>query len=163
MKRILLAVLFFSFFFISNAQYRTFKNNYDIKLYKFERGDRYNLTTVGASSIFPGGGHFYAQQPGRGLLFLGGTAVSAYFIVYGSLESWASGWSSEGSNKGETISYAALFSFLGIYTWSFFDAQKVAKIKNMHFRHTTFSTQLIPYYRTEQGSNTIGLALNISF
>ena len=80
MKILPVLVIILVFVNISNAQYKTYKDNYDVKTYEYQEGDLYNPTIVGTCAIFPGAGHFYAQQPGRGFLFLGGTILSGYLI-----------------------------------------------------------------------------------
>lgn len=144
------------------AQYQTYKNNYNLKTYEFASEDKFNPTVAGLCAIFPGAGHFYAMQPGRGLLFMGGMAISGYAIIYGSLDEWAGGWG-DGGNSGRIIMYAGLASFIGIYIWNVFDAVKVSKIKNMHFRETGVALSVRPQLISQQKKRVLALTLDFRF
>jgi len=164
MKTIFLILAFVFSMFVSNAQYRSYKNNYMAKSYSYQKEDRYQPLTAGVFAIIPGAGHFYAGEQLRGLLFPAGMAVSVYIIVAGSLSEWAA----QGSpDSGSSLITAGLISCIGFYTWNFFDAMKVAKIKNMHLRQQALSFQVEPYFvnrfESQLNSNVAGLSMKFTF
>ncbi|MEN8117037.1 MAG: hypothetical protein ABFS16_08670 [Bacteroidota bacterium] len=163
MKKIILIGLFITTVLISNAQYRTYKNNYELKGYTWQPTDKYKSGTAAAFAIVPGVGHIYIDQPLRGLIFPAGMAVSVYLMVYGSLDSWADSMSGRSSSSGEIVSYLGLISFVGFYAWNFFDVVRVSKIKNMHFRETGMAMRIEPFTEGYLYSNIAGVRLKINF
>lgn len=155
--------LIFAFVFsilVSSAQYRKYKNSYVAKSYSYQSEDRYKPLTAGVLAIIPGAGHIYAGEPIRGLIFPVGMAVSAYLISCGSLTEWAA----QGSpNSGSSLTAVGLISFVGFYTFNFFDAVKVTKIKNMHLRQKALSFQFEPCFESQLNSNVAGLSLKFTF
>ena len=163
MKKIILVGLLFCMGWATNAQYRNYRKEYNVKEYDYQEGDRYNPTVAGFGAIFPGAGHLYSQEALRGFLFFGGSAVSVFMISQGAMDGYASGYGGSSSDSKDFIPYLGLVSFVTIYTWNFFDAVKVAKIKNMHLRNHVESFQVLPYYESAMsnptGSGIKGLSL----
>ncbi len=62
---------------------------------------------------------------------------------------------------------AGLISFIGLYTWNFFDAVKVAKIKNMVLRKEVVDFQIEPFFENGFGNKVdsivIGFSLTLNF
>lgn len=160
MKTLILLMIFVVSFSFCKSQ------NYIIKNYTFQETDKYKPVTAGALAIIPGAGHFYTGHYVRGILFPAGMAASAYLISAGSLEEWADGWSDTPSNSGDTKMLIGGISFFAIYIWSFFDAVKVAKIKNIRFRERELSFRVEPFLVTNINnsfqSNVAGLILKLN-
>ncbi len=143
-----------------NAQYRTYKNNYDVKNYSFKEGDRFQPAMAGVLAIIPGAGHVYANEPLRGVAFLGGMSTSLLITTVG----FAIGYG--GSDLGAPMMIGGVLSFVGIYIWNFFDAVKVAKIQNMAFRDLGVSFNFKPFINNSNNqlqSNSAGLSLQLNF
>lgn len=83
MKRIFLLLIFLFSFSIVDAQYRTYKDNYDPKSWSSSDTDRYNPAVAGVFGIIPGLGQVYAGEPLRGLAFVVGIAGSASLALFG--------------------------------------------------------------------------------
>lgn len=160
MKILILLWIFVVSFSFCSAQ----NNSFDIKKYSYELTDKYKPATAGTLAIIPGAGHFYSGHYGRGLLFPAGMAISTYLIVSGSLSEWAA----QGSpDSGSSLVTVGLITFIGFYTWNFFDAVKVAKINNMHLRQQALSFQFEPYFvnrfESQLNSNVAGLSMKFTF
>lgn len=146
-------VLFFAFTTLTiHAQYRTYKNKYDVKDYRYQKTDRYNPTSAALLSVVPGLGHCSIGEPLRGFGFFGLTYGSVVLTVYGVSQAYQPG------NK-EMVGWlvgggAALF--VGSYIWSMADVTRVAKIKNMAFRDNCPTVHLYPSLQTCAFENTHG-------
>jgi hypothetical protein len=162
MKTLILSLVFLLTLNVVNAQYRSYKDNYNVKTYSFEETDRYNPSAAGVLAIIPGVGHFYSGEVLRGLGFIGGMAGSAMLMPIGFAVAWG------GSEViGATMMLGGAAGFVGIYIWNFIDATKVAKIKNMALRSGSLSFNIEPYfesgYQNQFNSNNIGLSLKMRF
>lgn len=167
MKYIFLLIFLTSCIFCSNAQYRNYKKDYNLKTYTYLSGDRYNPSTAALLAIVPGAGHIYVDQPLRGIIFPAGMIVSSYIMVSGSLNEWAAGWGNENKNSGEFQMIAGLAGFIGFYIGNFVDVIRIAKIKNQYYRKNDFSFQVIPFIENKYNycfnSNAAGLTLKLKF
>lgn len=144
MKKTLL-VLFFAFMASAiHAQYRTYKNKYDVKDYKYQKTDPYSPTSAALLSVVPGLGHCSIGEPLRGFGFFGLTYGSVVLTVYGVSQAYQS------ANKervGLLVGGGAVL-FVGSYIWSIADVTRVAKIKNMAFRDKSPTVHLYPSIQT---------------
>lgn len=160
MKRILL--LFFLVFSITlvNAQFKTYNKTYDVKNYTHVEGDPYQPALAGILAVIPGVGHFYTNQPLRGLGFIGGMSGSIILTGVGFAFAW------DENNIGAPLMIIGGLSFFGFYIWNFIDAVYVAKIKNMAFRDHKISFHVEPFVNNlnnQLHSNTTGLSLVMHF
>jgi len=145
-------------------QYRKYKNKYDIKDYKYERTDPFSPTAATILAIIPGFGHFYLDEPLRGLGFIG--------LMYGSVLVTTVGVSRTYHNDDPTstkwLVLGGAFGVLGLYIWNFADVSRVVKIKNLHFRDqaVTFHLQpsIQPFAIGNATTNNIkGVSLRLNF
>lgn len=167
MKIIFLIIFSASFILNSNAQYRIYKNNYNTSSYSNQSGDRYNPATAAVLAIIPGVGHIYVEQPLRGFIFPAGMIFSYYLMVRGALNAWSGGWGSESKDTGEFQMIAGLAGFLGFYICNFVDVVRIAKIKNLYYRETGLSFQVVPFienkYDNHFNSTFAGFTLKLNF
>lgn len=77
MKRCLLVLFVALLVCTVQAQYRTYKNQYDVKEYTYQKTDRYSPSAAGILSIIPGLGHCSVGEPLRGFGFFG---IDLWFI-----------------------------------------------------------------------------------
>ena len=158
-------VFLLSVYFV-NAQYKSYKDCYNLKTYSYEKTDQYNPTTAGVLAIIPGAGHCYAGEPWRGLAFVGGMVGSFGVAVAGfALLPWDESGRSE--VPGYVIGAIGWCGVAAFYIWSIIDAGHVAKIKNMKLRGNNISLKMEPCFRLANQNyfiaNTTGLTLKINF
>lgn len=125
---------------LTHAQYRTYKNNYDIKTYKYEKTDPYDPTAAALLAVIPGLGHCSVGEPIRGLSFVGLMGGSFCVTVFGAMLAF---------NVGNEIIpglfiFGGAAGFFGSYIWSISDASRVAKIKNLAFKDHKLSFHIQP-------------------
>lgn len=159
MKTIWIIVLLFVSTLEIQAQYRTYKHQYDVKDYSHESTDRYHPTGACFLSIVPGMGHLYVDEPVKSLIYSG--------MIYGSLTACIIGVSQayhiigvsqayQGENR--SLSTALIFGgaagFVGSYIWSWANVTKVAKIKNMALRDKNLSFHFHPSLQPVTLKNT---------
>lgn len=164
MKKCLLVLFVAMLVCTVQAQYRTYKNQYDVKEYTHQNTDRYSPTAAGILSIIPGLGHCSVGEPLRGFGFFGLTYGSLVLTVYGVSQAYQS---SDKEEVGWLVGSGAIM-FVGSYIWSIADVTRVAKIKNMHLRdqklslHVYPSIQLMSVQPTRKG-NIPGITLHVNF
>ncbi|MGE5395611.1 MAG: hypothetical protein ACM3P1_12790 [Candidatus Saccharibacteria bacterium] len=132
------------------AQYRTYKHQYDVNEYIAQPDDRYSLGTVTFLSVLaPGLGHISMHQPWRGLGF--------YILTRGSFAATMIGFSQLNGINDRTTAIA-LFSggatlCVSSYIWCISDARKMAKIKNMRIRDQKLAFHLYPSLQLTPNEN----------
>ena len=62
MKTIILTIVFILSLNFVNAQYKSYKDDYNHKTYSYEKPDKYNPSTAGALALIPGAGHCYSGE-----------------------------------------------------------------------------------------------------
>lgn len=69
---------------VANAQYKINNTMYDYRNYTYQEGDRYKPGNAGIISFFlyPGLGHMYAGEKGRGWAFFGANIGCIMLMVY---------------------------------------------------------------------------------
>lgn len=149
MKKLCLVLLLIFLASMVNAQYKTYKNLYDVKEYKYQRTDRYNPTTACFLSVIPGLGHCYTGEPLRGFGFFGLTYGSLVLTVYGVSQAYGPG----DKQNVEWMVGGGTVMLIGSYIWSIADVTRVAKIKNMHFREQKLALHLYPSFQFTPNEN----------
>lgn len=164
MKKLMCIVILTMLFSAVDAQYRSYKNQYEAGSYNYQKTDPYNPTTAGFLSIVPGLGHCYVGEPLRGAGFFGLTFGSLVLTVYGVSQVY------DGKNKERAgwLLGGGTAMFVGTYIWSIADVTRVAKIKNMHFRDKNLAFHLYPSLQTythdnAMGTSVHGLTLTVNF
>lgn len=115
-----------------------------------------NPTAARVIGILPGAGHVYAGEPGRGLMYLGGTAglllIGATAMVaecYGDLLGGPE--SCEASNTADFFAAATI----GLWAWSIYDAGRAAHRTNAK-RRVALSLGVAPGFETAGGGRRTG-------
>lgn len=162
MKTVILSIVFVLSLNLVSAQYKSYKDNYNVKTYSYAQTDRYNPGTAGVLAVLPGAGHCYDGESGRGLKFIGGIVGSWGIGIIGFSTAW-------GGDEvlGSALMIAGCGSALFFYVWSIIDAVEVAKIKNMHLNVNPVSFKIEPQFegRTTNNLNSdiIGVSLKMNF
>lgn len=163
--KLLVLLLLISFLSCSVfGQYRTYKKQYDVKEYKYQKTDRYNPATADFLSIIPGLGHCYVGEPLRGAGFFTLTYSSMVLTIYGISQAY-------GSDDKQTVGWlvgSGTAMFVGSYIWSIADVTRVAKIKNMHLREQKLTLHLYPSFQLMPNenlrlNNAPGLTMAVNF
>jgi len=118
--------------------YKYLKNKYAGRPYSHLKSDKYDPTAAFLLSIVPGLGHVYAEEPLRGLAFLGGMAGSFGMFMLGAVLAF------EDVGFGEPLGMIGALGFVGFYIANFADAVQVAKIKNLAFRNHDITFHILP-------------------
>lgn len=139
-----------------NAQYRSYKNQYEAGSYQYQKTDPYNPTAAGILSIVPGLGHCYVGEPLRGAGFFGLTYGSIVVTVYGISQTYAG----ESKERAGWLIGGGAAMYVGSYIWSIADVTRVAKIKNMHFRNESLSFHLYPSFEPYAPENALGASFH---
>jgi hypothetical protein len=161
MRTVILIVAIFLSLYSAEAQYSKYKRNYNVKMYSYEKTDRYSPVVAGTLAIIPGLGHVYAGEPLRGLSFFGGAVGSAGIVFLGAYLAFT---------DIQVLPYIFLFSgctaFLATYICNFIDAVKVSKVKNMALDDKAISCKFQPELMVNlKGVRTysIGISLKVNF
>jgi hypothetical protein len=166
MKTIVLLLVFLLSFNFVEAQYRSYKDDYNFRTYTFEKTDKYNPTAAGLLAIIPGAGHCYNGEAGRGLAFIGGMVGSFGVAAVGfALLPWDESDRSE--VPGFVIGAIGWVGFATFYVWSIIDAVHVAKIKNLAIINNNISLEVLPNFEisniAHQSVNNFGVSLLLKF
>lgn len=164
MKKLLFVLLFALMVSAVHGQYRMYKNQYDVKDYKYQKTDCYNPTTAGFMSIVPGLGHCYVGESLRGFGFFGLAYGSLVLTVYGVSQAYA-------PNDKEKVGWlvgGGTVMFIGSYIWSIADVTRVAKIKNMRIRDQKLALHLYPSFQSTPNenfrlTNASGITMTVNF
>jgi hypothetical protein len=164
MKILLVLLLFASSVSRIQAQYSTYKNNYNVKEYRHENTDRYSPAGAAFFAIVPGLGHCYVGEPLRGFSFVGMMAGSSVVTMVGVMLAFTGG----DQTPAGFLVFGGAAGIVGSYIWSIADVSRVAKIKNMAFRDKKISFHLQPSIQqfaieNAKASNLIGASIAISF
>ncbi|HLN74433.1 MAG: hypothetical protein ACM3O8_07840 [Methylococcaceae bacterium] len=164
MKKLLLVFLLAFTALAIQAQYRTYKSQYDVKNYKYQKTDRYNPTIAGFMSIVPGLGHCYVGEPLRGFGFFGLTYGSLVLTVYGISQAYTP----KDKEKVGWLVGGGTVMFIGSYIWSIADVTRLAKIKNMRIRDQKLALHLYPSFQSTpdenfSSANAPGLTMTVNF
>ena len=175
-KLFLVSVLFVGLAVLTtNAQtYSINKLKYDSHLYIPELGDPYSPALSGVCSfIMPGLGQMISGEVGRGLGFLGGSAVCGVvgFVGYGVLMSSVYSYNSSGAGAGLGLMVVGFSAMTAIDIWSIVDAVNVAKVNNMYIQNlrktSSVNIEMAPYISQISVNNKIdtpvGLSLRVTF
>ena len=177
-----LLLLGFSISGINAQNYKLNKQTYDYRMYMPQIGDPYNPTTMGLASFFvPGLGQILCNETGRGLAFLGSSALLSGVTLIGALMSYdevttynefGSFTELETNPTGVAIMLTGLAATLAVDIWAIVDATRVAKVNNMYIQDLRKNTSqvkinLMPFvdsnnYLGEHHSSA-GLSLNVTF
>lgn len=128
------------------------------------RGTAKSPTAARLIGIFPGAGHFYAGEPGRGLAFFGGTAgvlvVGALLIAGDCVAETLNNVDKCDSPVLENVATAA---FLGVWGWSIYDAGLAARRTNARrgYRASAFVAPLAGNSRTPGPGRQFGIGVSI--
>ena len=190
MKRIILiAILALAAGFSANAQYadapkyKELKEVYNFRVYHEHASDPYNAAMAGLFGFFvPGSPQLLMNEPIRGSIFFGGSAVCIYLAEDAAEElNKITAIDSSGkayytdldkANKYTKVMLGALAVDLGIAIWSCIDAKRVAKVKNMYYQDimsqkAQVDVRVEPYlsYTPAAGDlkPTAGLSMKLSF
>ena len=192
MKRIILiAILALAAGFSANAQYaqkqsyKELKEIYNFRVYHEHESDPYNAAMAGLFGFFtPGVPQLVMNEPLRGAIFFGGSALCFYLMEDAAEElNKITAINSEGqayytdtdkADKYTKVMIGALAVDLGIAIWSCIDAKRVAKVKNMYYqdlygRQAAVKMNVEPFLSytpsTVSGSvqPTAGLSMKLSF
>ena len=174
MKKLILLIFTAVVLFASaNAQnYRLDKNEYDYRDWTYEAHDRYNPSVCGVTSfVLPGLGQMIANEPGRGVAFLGAAMGSMVIYSIGAVQATTALDVNSGIYDGEGVGLMAvgLVSLIVVDIWSIVDAVHVAKVKNLAWRDKTDfrGIRLEPYIAPIKSYNSTGtqagLCLKLSF
>jgi hypothetical protein len=112
----------------ANAQYKINKHKYDYHTYKYNAGDKYQLTVAGATSyLIPGLGQTISGETFRGFVFCGFFLGSLAVLFIG-----------EGQgDKGVVMGTLGGIGCSIVPIWSAIDAVRVAKVNNLALRDKT--------------------------
>ena len=192
MKRIILiAILALAAAFSANAQYapkqsyKELKEVYNFRVYHEHESDPYNVSFAGLFGFFtPGVPQLVMNEPLRGAIFFGGSALCFYLMEDAAQElTKLTAINSEGQAYYTDTDKAALYSKvmlgalaadLGIAIWSCIDAKRVAKVKNMYYqdlygRHASVKMNVEPFLSYTPATVTgnvqpaAGLSMKFSF
>lgn len=178
-----LLLLGFSISGINAQNYKLNKQTYDYRMYLPQPGDPYNPTTMGIASFFvPGLGQILCNETGRGLAFLGSSALLTGATIVGALMSYEETTyynnfgdpitEIETNPTGIAILLVGAAATLAIDIWAIIDATKVAKVNNMYLQDLRKNTSqikldLTPFVDTYNylGQNNLsgGLSLKVTF
>lgn len=140
MKPVWIIVILFVSTIEIQAQYRTYKRQYDVKDYKYQQTDPYNPTGACLLSIVPGLGHLYVGEPVKALMFSVMIEASLIACVFGVSKAYQRG----DQNLSTALIFGGAAGFVGTYIWSWADVTRVAKIKNLAFRDKNLSFHFYP-------------------
>jgi len=176
MKKLILLIFTAVVLFASaNAQgYKLDKEKYDYRTWTYEAYDRYNPSVCGVTSfVLPGLGQMIANEPGRGVAFLGAAMGSMVIYSIGAAQATnvldANYYSGTYNGEGLTLMTIGLVSLIVVDIWSIVDAVRVAKVKNLAWRDNTGfnNIRLEPYIAPIESYNStgtqVGLCLKLSF
>lgn len=155
----------------AKAQYSINKLKYNSSEYIYQENDRYNPDLCGVTSaFFPGGGHFLANEPGRGFAFLGGEFASLIIVLAGvSLYDLSMPYENRDNTASYTLIAAGCISTITIRVYDIINAVEVAKINNLAHRDknkTGYHLKLQPCFITSNAPSSFvstGVALKINF
>ena len=152
MKRIILiAVLSLAAAFTATAQYaqkqsyKELKDVYNFRVYQGQECDPYNVSMAGLFGFFsPGVPQLVMNEPLRGAIFFGGSALCFYMAEDAAQElTKLMAYDTEGqpyyTDNDKALKYTKMMigflaADLGIAIWSCIDAKRVAKVKNMYYQ-----------------------------
>ena len=152
MKRIIfIAILALAAAFSASAQYaqkqsyKELKEVYNFRVYHEHESDPYNASFAGLFGFFtPGVPQLLMNEPLRGAIFFGGSALCFYIAEDAAQElTKLTAIDSEGqpyyTDNDKALKYTKLMigflaADLGIAIWSCIDAKRVAKVKNMYYQ-----------------------------
>ena len=164
--------------FPAHAQYAeydnfsTLKKQYNGSSYTPQNGDIYDPPTVAILSLLiPGCGQFITKEPGRGMFFTGAalTSVGVYIYCRNKSSEYTYDYSVYGHQtvKEPSKSYAyigisALFAYIAIAAWSYYDAYQIARVKNLYHREVRL-TPVVSLMKTETNTMAPFAGASISF
>lgn len=192
MKRIILiAVLSLAAAFTASAQYaqkqsyKELKDVYNFRVYQGQECDPYNVSMAGLFGFFsPGVPQLVMNEPLRGAIFFGGSALCFYLAENSAQElTKLMAYDSSGqpyyTDNDKALKYTKMMigflaADLGIAIWSCIDAKRVAKVKNMYYqdlygRHASVKMNVEPFlsYTPATVSGNVqpaaGLSMKLSF
>ena len=159
---------------VPGMKYKNLKKIYDYKDYSPSIYDTQSPAGMGVASFFiPGLGQMISGEAGRGLLWLGGSAVSYVAMLAGAVVGELSAYYGEDplAIAGYSVFFVGMASMITIDVCSIVDAVRVAKVKNMYqqdlYKKYSFDVDLHPsvnYIHTAAGVQpTAGLTLALKF
>lgn len=119
-------------------------------------------TTARVIGIVPGAGHMYAGEPGRGLVYMGGTLG---ILVIGGLATAADCLNDAAfQNQCNSDRTADLFTVaaLGLWGWSIYDAGRAADRTNAHRRLQQTSLIVTPRRWTSARGSARAMSVGMS-
>ena len=123
-----------------SRHYSDLRNLYDPNHYRPQPGDTYNPALLGiVSFVIPGLGQMLEGEWGTGALYLAG-AASLYYFTFSTLKrdyKIIDGEMSQivkGSLKPTIGTALGVAGIIALNTFSYMDAVRIAKVKNMHFQ-----------------------------
>ncbi len=161
MKTTVLLLVFALSVFAAHAQYKTYKENYNVKSYSWEKTDTYYPAIAGALAIVPGLGHVYANEPLRGLAFFGSVVGSAGIGFLGFYLSFT-----DVPGLPVFLICSGVTGVITTYTMNILDAVKVSKIKNMAINSGGITFHIEPVMKIHYEDHrygSIGISVKLNF